>query len=54
MNKIILEFEDETLAKNILGRLDQWGYEVYLNGSGDILGRSVKEYKVKESAGEEN
>lgn len=47
MTKIVLEFEDETLANNILGRLDQWGYNVYLNRDGDMLGRHTKEYKVR-------
>ena len=28
---ILLEFDDTPLAKNILGRLNQWGYNVHID-----------------------
>lgn len=45
--KVVLEFENETLANNIIKRLRQWGYNVELNRYGDVLGIPTKEYKVR-------
>lgn len=39
----VIEFENDTTARNILGRLQQWGYDIDLEQEGDAL-----EYKVGE------
>lgn len=45
--KVVLEFEDERLAENLISLLRKWNYIVDLNRSGDVLGTPTKEYKVR-------
>lgn len=46
--KILIEFEDTPLAKNILGRLNQWGYGVNVDRVEIGDGSCTNVYKVTE------
>lgn len=52
MTKYVIEFDSETLAKNILGRLDQWGYEPYLDYASKSLDGEIEEQRYKLSTDE--
>jgi hypothetical protein len=46
--RVVLEFEDEKLAKIIINQLTQMKYDVDLNRTGDVFGVPTKEYIVRQ------